>query len=269
MEPRRLELTLGQVARWWIVHAPTSRGQSFIMRSVFPRLRPEAADFTVRAPGGGRIRARLTESTGWELLHGRDVERAESVWGVGRVQPGDAVIDAGANVGLFSVPVALAIGDTGRVIAFEPVAETAARLRASLRLNRLTNVTVCEAAVGDARGTVELRVAQDSAYSGLSEDERSPTIARRSIPMVTIDGEWTRLGKPPVTLVKLDVEGSEIRALHGAQALIDACRPVILAEAAGEAEYAALVEWFGRRSYRVATPPGFRPYNHVFEFHRA
>jgi len=264
---RRLELALGQVARWWLVHAPTARGRSFIMRAVFPRLCPEAADFTVAAPGGGRIRARLTESTGWELLHGRDVERAEIDWAVEQVQPGDTVVDAGANVGLFSVPIGLAVGHTGRVMAFEPVAETALRLRNSLTLNGLANVDVHEAAVGEAEGNVEVRIAQDSAYSGLGEDDRSPTVTRRSIPMVTIDDEWSRLGKPRVTLMKVDVEGAEVRALCGAQELIEACRPAILAEAAGEREYAALAGWLEERRYRVVTPPAFRPYNHVFEFH--
>ncbi len=95
-----VQCSVGWLARQWLRHAPTERGKSFILRSVFPRLIPEAADFTVDVAGGGCVRARLTESTGWSLLHGLDVERAEMSWAVATASPGaTALPDARANIG--------------------------------------------------------------------------------------------------------------------------------------------------------------------------
>src|SRR5207245_3267098 len=97
-------LVIGWLARQWVVHGPTERGKTFLLREVFPRLEPEAADFPVKLSGGGVVRARLTESIGWDLLHGRDVEQAEIRWAISNVTPGATVVDAGANIGLVTIP---------------------------------------------------------------------------------------------------------------------------------------------------------------------
>jgi FkbM family methyltransferase len=257
-------LVIGWLARQWVVHAPTERGKTFMLREVFPRLEPEAADFPVKLSGGGVVRARLTESIGWDLLHGRDVEQAEIRWAIGNVTPGATVVDAGANIGLFTIPLALAAGPSGRVVSFEPVPETVRRLRVAAKLSRLENVLIVDAAAGDVDGTISIRIAEDSAYSGANEDRRSPTIARRELPMVTMDSVWSDLGRPSVQLLKLDVEGSELRALRGARRMIEACRPPILAEAATEDVLSELTEYFASLGYIEAPEEGFRPYNHVF-----
>lgn len=261
----RLARPLAWLSRQWLLHAPTERGKSFVMREVFPRLAPEAADFTTPVPGGGVVRARLTESTGWDLLHGADVEGAELRWAVAHVRPGDTVVDAGANIGLFTVPLARAVGPTGRVIAIEPSASSAERLRRNVALNRLTNVQIEAAAVGDTSERVEFFVAADSAYSGLQPDERSPATATTTVQMVTVDAVWESAGRPCVTLLKLDVEGAEARALAGAEELLAACRPAVLLEARDDAAFAPLAEWLAARGYREEVRATFRPYNHLFE----
>jgi FkbM family methyltransferase len=266
MTPRRgCERLVGWFARQWFIHAPTERGKSFIMRAVFTRLSPDAADFNADAPGGGRVRARLTESTGLALLRGEDVEAAEIAWALSLVKPGATVIDAGANVGLFTVPIARAVGPNGSVVAFEPAPGTVARLRCSIAINDLHNVCLLESAVGDVEEDVDFVLAADSAYSGLSVDPRSPPRDRATVLMVTIDGAWAALGKPSVTLMKLDVESAELRALRGAKELLGKCRPVLLLEAATEGQLTAISEWLSPLGYSIRTPVGFRPYNHVFE----
>ena len=48
--------------------------------------------------------------------------------------------------------------------------------------------------------------------------------------MTTIDHEWVSLGRPDVSLIKIDVEGSELDVLAGASECMKVCRPYILVE---------------------------------------
>ncbi len=56
------------------------------------------------------------------------------------VRPGDWVIDIGAHVGTFSVPLAWAVGSTGHVFAFEPAPENFALLCENIGGNGVADV---------------------------------------------------------------------------------------------------------------------------------
>ena len=70
--------------------------------------------------------------------------------------PGAVFVDVGANIGFFSLMAARLVGPTGRVIAFEPVADNVAAIHANSDRNRLS-IEVIAAAVGEEHeGTVRL-----------------------------------------------------------------------------------------------------------------
>lgn len=51
-----------------------------------------------------------------------------------------------------------------------------------------------------------------------------------AITLDTLDALWTGLGRPEVGLVKIDVQGAEMRVLAGARELIEVCRPALYVE---------------------------------------
>src|SRR5450759_1030449 len=51
------------------------------------------------------------------------------------IQPGDTVLDIGANVGVFSVLASHLVGHDGCVVAFEPAPDNLERLARNLALN--------------------------------------------------------------------------------------------------------------------------------------
>jgi FkbM family methyltransferase len=74
------------------------------------------------------------------------------------LHPGSAAIDVGASLGEWTVPLARAVGPTGRVLAVEPVPRSAAALEATLAANSLHQAQVVRCAVGDREGSAELAV---------------------------------------------------------------------------------------------------------------
>ena len=70
--------------------------------------------------------------------------------------PGMIPVDAGANIGEFTLLAAKRVGPQGRVIAYEPVAEIRGRLERNITTNRYANVTVRGIALGAETGTATL-----------------------------------------------------------------------------------------------------------------
>ncbi len=69
------------------------------------------------------------------------------------VRPGDVVVEAGANLGTHTVPLARKVGPSGALIAFEPQRVVFQILCANVALNELTNVHAQNAAVGETPGS--------------------------------------------------------------------------------------------------------------------
>jgi len=135
----------------------------------------------------------------------------------GWIQPGYVVCDIGANIGTYTVPLSRLVGSTGRVIAFEPNRPTRACLRQNIRQNRLANVTVMRAAVGETSGHACLVATEDN----LGEAHLAPPADTSSkgerVAVTTLDAEVAKLRLTRVDFLKIDVEGFELAALRGAE----------------------------------------------------
>jgi FkbM family methyltransferase len=182
------------------------------------------------------------------------------------LRPGDVMIDVGANVGIFTLAAARAVGGAGLVHAFEPVTANYERLVENVELNGLQNVRLNRAAAGDQAGTATLGIepgmerASGRVMSGFYAVGLSGRQA--SAPMVRVD-DYLALSSPErqVRMVKMDVEGFEPRALAGMRALLDGQRvDVLLLEVSaynlvrhgfGIADVVRPLESAGYRLYRL------------------
>jgi FkbM family methyltransferase len=126
------------------------------------------------------------------------------------IAPGCAVLDVGANVGIYTL---LAAKRGARVFAIEPDPRNVELLRHHVHLNGFDDrVTIFPIAVGDQEGTVTLfRAPGNSGHSNLFEG-----VDPVRVPCKTIDS----LGLPPIDVCKMDIEGNELRALQGMEATI-------------------------------------------------
>jgi FkbM family methyltransferase len=250
--------------RRYIRDFPVQRGKGFLMRNVLKPLLPgPPSGFTSRRPGGTRVRLQYRERLGMSTLIYGPFEKAECVLMLHLAEPGSTVVDVGANIGVHTVPLADRVAP-GTVIAVEPLAENIERLRENVAMNDLNNVFIAEAAAGDSDGRVTLQLADDPAYPSMESVPEGHGIGRdRTVAEVTVDKLWASLGRPRVTLLKVDVEGAEARVLAGSSHLLASERPAILAEAS-DAERLELIA-------KVLAPLGYAEvaheiagWNHLF-----
>ena len=74
------------------------------------------------------------------------------------LKPGVVLVDIGANIGYYTLLAATHLGDTGKIIAFEPSEESCDLLKMSIEKNGFKNVAIYAKAVADINGVVGFRM---------------------------------------------------------------------------------------------------------------
>jgi len=150
-----------------------------------------------------------------------------------RLQPhvsaGSTVIDVGANIGFYAVPFARWVGPQGRLIALEPEAANHRRLTARIAAAGLAGrALLLEAAAAERSGRLRLAINPD--HPG--DHKLAPDGADGGVEIAAhaLDDLMAAHPGPPVSLVKIDVQGAELRVIKGALQLIERDRPALLVE---------------------------------------
>ena len=173
--------------------------------------------------------------------------------------PGGVFYDVGANVGFFSLLAAQRVGRGGSVYSFEPVSENVMAIRRNARLNEMAHVSIFEVAADSQSGTGELLLADWDGGSSLRNAAAGAVepVERRMVPVVSLDDLVDDEGLRPPTVVKIDVEGSEMGALQGMVKTLEKFKPVLVYEvddadrAAFERRWNALDRFVARLGYDV------------------
>jgi len=143
------------------------------------------------------------------------------------LEPGDAAIDVGANLGVYAVAAAHAVHNQGRVLAIEPSAALSERLRRTAHRLGLDSIRVCAMCAGERAGATEFYVADERETTGEQsrrvDSEHLARYRKVAMEMDTLDNlAAAHLQGDAACIVKLDVEGAEVLVLRGASLLIGA-----------------------------------------------
>ena len=183
------------------------------------------------------------------------------------VRQGDIVYDIGANIGYFSLIFARKVGSEGQIFAFEPLPENIERLQENLMLNhREDNVTVVSSAVSDSTGTEEFLVHSLHSMGKLAGVNGRNTKYQRSVIVksLTIDGFIYDEGKPAPDIVKMDIEGGEVKAIRGMTRLLSDKKPIILLELHGPDAARVVWDTIKEGDYELChLRPGYPPCNSI------
>lgn len=256
-------------ARQYLRRFPIQRGKGILLRRIIMPLLPRAnAEYDLCVPPGEvSVGLRYRETLGLSSLLYGTFELAELKFVSQYLRPGDKAMDIGANVGIFSVVMGASVGADGAVFAFEPMASNVLRLKKNLDKNALSNVSVFPVALGAADGQMRLHMATDPAYPSLQEVQGGFGSRTEVLVQVrSLDGIWEELGCPDISMVKIDVEGSEADVLRGASRFLTTCCPTLLVEANSVKDLDLLCQQLCGLGYRHVRPEGFAPMNHLFIF---
>ncbi|MBL8756943.1 MAG: FkbM family methyltransferase [Phycisphaerae bacterium] len=150
------------------------------------------------------------------------------------LRPGDTFIDIGANIGMTALVAARLVGPSGRVLCFEPNPAARERLEHHVALNALQRVIETRPlGLADAPGELDLLVPEHSGQAtfarGAEGTRPPPGVRRHRARVSTADAELAALAGAPM-LLKIDVEGFELRVLRGMARTLESRRPAVVAE---------------------------------------
>jgi FkbM family methyltransferase len=144
------------------------------------------------------------------------------------VEPGNWILDVGANIGQYSARFSELVGPIGRVISFEPVPRTFELLAANMALLPTQNVTLINAAASDSFGTGGMEIPKfDTGLDNYYMASLQPSASDISVLLLPIDN----LQIPErIALAKIDVEGHELSALRGMENIVRRDTPTLIVE---------------------------------------
>jgi FkbM family methyltransferase len=170
------------------------------------------------------------------------------------LQPGQKVIDIGANYGVYTLSMAKTVGPTGSVWAFEPASSTAEFLAQGIASNEFTQVVLERCALSSSCGTSQLSLNEQSEMNALVRTAQSPSNSE-IVSLVTLDECKQRYAWTDIAFMKIDAEGEESNILAGGRRFLAELSPLIQYEIkAGIELHMELVKEFaaiGYDSYRL------------------
>lgn len=151
------------------------------------------------------------------------------------VKEGMTVLDVGANIGCHTFRFAKLVGETGRVIAFEPISYAFTKLKRNLELNNFNNVTLEKIALSDeSKGIQEVEFYASWALTNERLNNVHPIHGGHKfkdvVGLVTIDDYVRRKEIKTVDFIKLDVDGYECKVIRGGYNTIKKFKPVMIIE---------------------------------------
>jgi|GEM_PF-2354896 len=260
----RVRIGLARPVRLYLRHTPVQRGRGFIYFRILPLiLPPSPAGFDAGRPDGSRIRLSYREVLGLVTFVSGGFEEPESRLLSRLARDGTIAFDVGANIGIHTIPLARAMPG-GTVVAIEPLPANARRLVQNAEANKVGNIRLVQASAGPGEGQVILHLSDDPAFgSTTAVHHRRATSDGLMVQQTTLDRLWEDADRPPVSVVKIDIEGGELGALQGARRMLETARPPLLIETQGAAR-GPVVAFLATCDYRPQATPGLEPWNVLF-----
>jgi FkbM family methyltransferase len=187
--------------------------RSMKIRSMIKDFKPFYAGHTY---GGHTLRVKIADPLGkgwydhdWQRL--REIE----IMSQGKLKTGAKVFDLGAHQGVVAMMLAKEVGNNGQVLAIEANPHNQTVAAENAQNNRMFNLQIVHAAVAESECEIEFNEDLNGAIA--SDITTTKTVKVKGLP---IDHLMKAYFCPDV--VFMDIEGYEVKALKGAEKVLDA-----------------------------------------------
>jgi FkbM family methyltransferase len=152
-----------------------------------------------------------------------------------KIKKNDVVIDIGAYIGDYTIPLAK---HAYKVIAFEPNLQTAGILEKNIHLNQAKNIKLFTKVVGKTKSKVKFYMSQKPLYSGVFNSPPVTAVLRRegnidkdsTAEVETVDLDSMLINEKRIDWLLIDAEGYEVNVLNGATCTLRKHSPKIIIE---------------------------------------
>jgi len=144
--------------------------------------------------------------------------------------PGCTAVDVGANCGVLTVLMRRLTGPDGRVVAVDPSPLACRRVAEQAAANDIRDICVVQAALGTTPRSEAFRAGRVGIGVLPAVDAQFTEGIAADVRVVPLDEVIADLDVPPVGLIKIDTDGSELDVLGGARAVLQRDRPVLVFE---------------------------------------
>jgi FkbM family methyltransferase len=149
------------------------------------------------------------------------------------VQPGMHIIDIGANIGATTLNLAKKVGTKGKVFSFEPSPYNYQKALHNISLNNFPNIKLINQGLGNEKTTACLYNVNRSNRGMqrlLSEKSEISSYEKTDVEIDTLDRSLQLFEIPMPSLIKIDVEGYELKVLQGGWETIKKNKPALFIE---------------------------------------
>ena len=184
------------------------------------------AELILRMADGTHIAvpSSLDSITTYVILEQERWFEKETAFLAGFLKPGMTAIDIGANLGVYSLPMARLVAP-GEVFAYEPASEPRGLLARSKELNEAANLQLVPVALSDRAREGTLVLGASSELNTLEGSGPGEPVAISSL-----DAEQAAKGWQTIDFLKIDAEGEEERILAGAAGFFAKHAPLVMFE---------------------------------------
>jgi len=195
-------------------------------------------------------------------VHGKNREKTTMELFEQLIQYGDVILELGAHIGYITLYLAYLTGDSGKVIAFEP---GPTNFRYLSKNTTQQNIIAIQKAVSDSVGQLPFYVEDFSGQnnsliegfeglelnSGHAHLDGNYSYDTVMVDVITLDTAIPELTET-VNFIKIDVEGVELKVLHGARQTIESQQPIVMVESIDTDQ--EVLQYFTELGYALFSP---------------
>lgn len=150
-----------------------------------------------------------------------------------QLEPGSVAMDLGGHYGMVAISLAQRVGTQGRVIVYEADPANYQVLTENIRLNGISNILAYNKGVYDHADKLEFFSGGGYTSSFQKTDyveKQTDSYQKIQVEVVPLDAERKNWAINRLDFVKMDIEGSEVRAVSGAKELLKRFHPDLMIE---------------------------------------